>query len=57
MDKVKKYQQIIIAFLEEYAKSPYLIADILIAEGVERQDIVLGFVPSYTRALSGYAVA
>lgn len=33
------------------------VADELIAKGVERGDIVLGFVPPYARGHSGYAVA
>lgn len=112
MDKIKKYQKVIIAFLEEYAKYPYqnmpeiefqiiadrernhfqlisigweqhkfihdtifhfdiknekiwvqknatdmLVADLLISEGVEREDIILGFVPFYARAYSDFATA
>jgi hypothetical protein len=33
------------------------LADELIAKGIDRQDIVLGFVPPYARAQSGYAEA
>ncbi len=33
------------------------LADELIAKGVDRQDIVLGFVPPYARAHTGYAAA
>ena len=33
------------------------LVDELIAQGVDRQDIVLGFVPPYARAYTGYAEA
>jgi len=33
------------------------LVDELIAKGVDRQDIVLGFVPPYARAHTGYAEA
>ena len=33
------------------------VVDELMAAGVERQDIVLGFVPPYSRQYSGFAVA
>ena len=33
------------------------LAEELIAKGVDRQDIVLGFVPPYERAHTGYAAA
>lgn len=33
------------------------IVDELMADGVDRQDIVLGFIPPYARPYSGFAVA
>jgi XisI protein len=112
MDKIKKYQTIIVNFFEAYAQQPYhnapaleqqviadlernhfqlvslgwdnrkfthdtifhldikdgkiwiqqnwtdiQIADELIKRGVEKTDIVLGFVPPYAREYTGFAVA
>lgn len=113
MDKVKKYQDIIIHFLEKYEtenknafgndikyriildrnsnsfqllstgwkdnhylfgpifhfdiidgkiwmqcnNTEYEVVDELMARGVDKQDIVLGFLPPYARQFSGFAVA
>ena len=112
MEKLKKYQEIIVTYLEEYAAIPYAnspgiekqviadpkrnhfqlvvvgwnktkfehatifhfdikngkiwvqqnwteqpIADELVKRGVEKSDIVLGFLPEYAREMSGFAVA
>jgi len=34
-----------------------LVADLLMSKGVNREDIILGFVPLYARPYSGFAVA
>jgi XisI protein len=34
-----------------------LIADLFVSQGIRRDDIILGFVPSYARPYSGFAVA
>ena len=113
MDKVKKYQDIVIGFLERYLaengdgygedvkhrilsdrannsfqlltsgwsgthylfgpvfhfdiinekiwmqcnNTEYEVVDELMAEGVDNQDIVLGFLPPHARKFSGFAVA
>lgn len=112
MDKIKKYQDIITQYLEEYAAIPYSkspgiekqviadrqrnhfqlvsigwdkssfehatilhfdikdgkvwiqqnwtelpVADDLIERGVDKSDIVLGFLPDFARPLSGFAAA
>jgi XisI protein len=111
MDKINKYQKIIIGYFEDYAKKPYInapdlelqviadtvrnhfqlvslgwdnrkfthdtifhldikgekvwiqqnwtdikIADELIERGIEKNDIVLGFVPPYARQYTDFAV-
>ena len=112
MEKLEKYQKILTAFVEEYAKAPFSVqkdlenqaitdtihnhfqvvtigwdkgtfvynpvfhfdirdgkiwiqqnwtelsvVEELMAKGVEKQDIVLGFVPPYARIHTGFAAA